>query len=105
MRTTRERIPLPKMACDLLSLAAERLCLAGTETREHAHPPRPVNSLMTAEYLVRLLEEMMDLKVQQYAESQLKVTPEVAALLHDKRETDRRRLDQIRIELVRFLET
>jgi len=60
---------------------------------------------MTAEYLVRLLEEMMDLKVQQYAESQLKVTPEVAALLHDKRDTDRRRLDQIRIELVRFLET
>lgn len=60
---------------------------------------------MSAEYLVRLLEEMMDLKVQQYAESQLKVTPEIAALLQDKRETDRRRLDQIRIELVRFLET
>ncbi len=60
---------------------------------------------MTAEYLVRLLEEMMDLKVQQYAESQLKVTPEVAALLHEKRDTDKRRLDQIRIELVRFLET
>jgi len=60
---------------------------------------------MTAEYLVRMLEEMMDLKVQQFAESQLKVTPEVAALLHDKRETDRRRLDQIRSELVRFLET
>jgi hypothetical protein len=60
---------------------------------------------MTADYLVRLLEEMMDLKVQQYAESQLKVTPEVAALLHEKRETDRRRLDQIRVELVRFLET
>ncbi len=59
---------------------------------------------MTADYLVRLIEEMMDLKVQQYAESQLKVTPEVAALLHDKRDTDRRRLDQIRIELVRFLE-
>jgi hypothetical protein len=59
---------------------------------------------MTAEYLVRLLEEMMDLKVQQYAESQLKVTPEVAHLLHDKRDTDRRRMDQIRIELVRFLE-
>ncbi len=59
---------------------------------------------MTADYLVRLFEEMMDLKVQQYAESQLKVTPEIAAMLHDKRETDRRRLDQIRMELVRFLE-
>ena len=60
---------------------------------------------MSADYLVRLFEEMMDLKVQQYAESQLKVTPEIAAMLHDKRETDRRRLDQIRMELVRFLET
>jgi hypothetical protein len=59
---------------------------------------------MTAEYLVRLLEEMMDLKLQHYAESHLKATPEVAALLRDKRETDRRRLDQIRVELVRFLE-
>jgi len=48
---------------------------------------------------------MMDLKVQQYAESQRKVTPEVASLLREKRETDKRRLDQIRTELVRFLET
>jgi hypothetical protein len=60
---------------------------------------------MTAQSLVNLLEEMMDLKVQQYAESQRKATPEVAALLRDKRETDRRRLDQIRTELVRFLQT
>lgn len=59
---------------------------------------------MTADYLVRLIEEMMDLKVQQYAESQLKVTPEVASLLREKRDTDKRRLDQIRVELVRFLE-
>lgn len=59
---------------------------------------------MTAEYLVRLLEEMMDLKLQQYAQTQLKVSPEMAMLLQDKRETDRRRLDQIRAELVRFLE-
>ena len=59
---------------------------------------------MTAEYLVQLLEEMMDLKLQHYAQTQLKVTPEMAGFLHDKRETDRRRLDQIRMELVRFLE-
>jgi DNA polymerase III delta subunit len=45
------------------------------------------------------------LKLQQYAQTQLKVTPEVAMLLHDKSETDRRRLDQIRNELVRFLES
>jgi hypothetical protein len=48
---------------------------------------------------------MMDLKVQQYAESQMKVTAEVAPLLKEKRETDKRRLEQIRTELVRFLET
>jgi hypothetical protein len=60
---------------------------------------------MTADHLVRLLEEMMDLKLQQYAQTQLKVSPEVAMLLNDKRETDRRRLDQIRKELVRFLES
>lgn len=60
---------------------------------------------MTAQSLVRLIEEMMDLKVQQHAESQMKVTPEVASLLREKRETDKRRLEQIKLELVRFLET
>lgn len=60
---------------------------------------------MTAHSLIQLIEEMMDLKVQQYAESQMKVTAELAALLREKRETDKRRLDQIRTELVRFLET
>ena len=48
---------------------------------------------------------MMDLKLQQYAQAHLKLTPEVAQILHEKKETDRRRLDQIRRELVRFLET
>lgn len=60
---------------------------------------------MTADTLIRLLEEMMDLKLQQFAEAQLKRTPEVNRLLFEKRETDRRRLDQIRAELVRFLDT
>lgn len=59
---------------------------------------------MTAEMLIGLLEEMMDLKLQQYAEQNLKLNPEVSRLLHEKRDTDRRRLDQIRRELVRFLE-
>ncbi len=58
---------------------------------------------MTAETLVGMLEEMMDLKIQQYAETQLKVTPELARILQGKRDTDRRRLEQIRNELVRFL--
>lgn len=46
---------------------------------------------------------MMDLKIQQYAESQLRPTPEVARILAEKRDTDRRRLEQIRAELVRIL--
>jgi hypothetical protein len=58
---------------------------------------------MTAEGLVGLLEEMMDLKMQSYAQSHLKLTPDLTRLLQEKRETDRRRLEQIRVELVRFL--
>ncbi len=59
---------------------------------------------MTAENLIRLIEEMMDLKIQQYAESTMKATPEITRILYEKRETDHRRLAQIRAELVRFLE-
>ncbi len=60
---------------------------------------------MTAQNLIQLLEEMMDLKIQRYAQSHLKLSPELVQLLNEKRETDRRRLDQIRAELVRFLQT
>jgi hypothetical protein len=59
---------------------------------------------MTAEGFIRLIEEMMDLKVQQVVETHIKTTPELAGLLQSKRETDRRRLEQIRAELVRMLE-
>jgi len=59
---------------------------------------------MTARSIVGLLEEMMDVKLQQYAETTMRPTPELARLLQEKRETDRRRLDQIRAELVRILE-
>ncbi len=58
---------------------------------------------MNSEYLVQLVEEMMDLKIQQYAETNLKLSPEVSRILFEKRETDRRRLAQIRSELVRML--
>jgi hypothetical protein len=58
---------------------------------------------MTAEAMVQLMEEMMDIKIQQLAQSSMKVTAEVARLLQDKRDTDRRRLEQIRTELVRIL--
>ncbi len=60
---------------------------------------------MDAETLVRLLEEMMDLKIQQHAETSLKPTGEVAGILRQKRETDRLRLEQIRRELIRFMES
>jgi hypothetical protein len=59
--------------------------------------------IMNGDNLVRLIEEMMDLKVQHYAESHLKHNPEVAKLLVEKRETDRRRLEQIRAELARLI--
>jgi hypothetical protein len=60
---------------------------------------------MTAESLIGLIEELVDLKIQQYAESTMKPTPEIARILHDKRETDQRRLQQIRAELLRFLQS
>lgn len=53
--------------------------------------------------MVQMIEEMVDLKIQQYAESQMKRNPEVARLLAEKRSTDRRRLEQIRTELARRL--
>jgi hypothetical protein len=58
---------------------------------------------MTAETLVGLIEEMIDLKIQQFAELTMRPTPEVAKILQEKRETDRRRLEQIRGELIRIL--
>ena len=62
-------------------------------------------AIMTAEKLIELIEELVDLKVQKYVEMNLKLPPEVARLLQEKRETDHRRLEQIRIELVRALAT
>ena len=59
---------------------------------------------MNPEGFVRMLEEMMDVKIQQYAEAQMKVTPEISRVLAAKRETDRRRLEQIRQELIRGLQ-
>jgi len=66
---------------------------------------RPVRlkKLMNAETLVKLIEEMMDLKIQQQAQANLKASPEIARILEEKRVTDRRRLEQIRAELVRLL--
>ena len=58
---------------------------------------------VSAEEYIKLLEEMIDLKVQQVAELHLKPNPEVARLLEQKRVTDRRRLEHIREQLLRGL--
>jgi len=58
---------------------------------------------MNAESLVKLIEEMIDLKLQQHAQANLKASPEIIRILEEKRITDRRRLEQIRAELVRLL--
>jgi|HubBroStandDraft_4_1064222.scaffolds.fasta_scaffold310880_1 hypothetical protein len=57
-----------------------------------------------AETFVRLLEEMLDLKIQQDVESRMKCPPEIAQVMQAKRQTDQRRLDQIRAELVRLIQ-
>ena len=58
---------------------------------------------MNAETLVKLIEEMIDLKLQQHAQANLKASPEIIRILEEKRITDRRRLEQTRAELVRLL--
>jgi hypothetical protein len=58
---------------------------------------------MTAEELVALIEEMVDLKVQQYAELHLKLPPDLARLARNKRQTDLQRIIEIRQLLVAAL--
>ena len=58
---------------------------------------------MNGEALVKLIEEMIDLKLQQHAQTNLKASPEIARILEEKRFNDRRRLEQMRAELVRLL--
>lgn len=47
----------------------------------------------------------MDLKIRQYAEATMQVPPKLARILQEKKEDDRRRLTEVREELLRFLET
>lgn len=58
---------------------------------------------MNGEAIAKMIEELVDLKFQHHVETTLKHSPEVARILQAKRETDRRRLEQIRIELARLL--
>ncbi len=96
----------PGTCCNLLIGSDKTVC--------HRARPEPARARMlvqltkrdmTAESLIRLIEELVDLKIQQYAELNLKLSPELGRLLVEKRETDRRRLQQIRAELIRFLES
>jgi hypothetical protein len=58
---------------------------------------------MSAEMFVKLIEEMVDIKVHQRVESHLYAKPELARMLEEKRYADRRRLDLIKAELTRLL--
>ncbi len=60
---------------------------------------------MTAQNLIRLLEEMMEIKIRHYTPLHMKLNPEVARLLNEKRSEDLERLGEIRDELVRFLDS
>ena len=60
---------------------------------------------MTAKNLIRLLEEMMEIKIRYYAPLHTKLNPEVAKLLNEKRSEDQERLGEIRQELVQFLDS
>ena len=58
---------------------------------------------MSAEKIVKLIDEMVDIKVHQRVESHLHAKPELARMLEEKRHADRSRLETIRQELVRLL--
>lgn len=58
---------------------------------------------MSADKFVKLIEEMVDIKVHQRVESHLHAKPELARMLEEKRHADRSRLETIRQELVRLL--
>jgi hypothetical protein len=59
---------------------------------------------MSPNQFVGFLEELIDIKIRNYAETQVKARPEVSRLLQEKREEDRRRVEEIRRELVAVLE-
>ena len=58
---------------------------------------------MSVEIFVKLIEEMVDIKVHQKTEAHLHTKPELMRMLEEKRYTDRRRLEAIRHELTQLL--
>jgi hypothetical protein len=69
--------------------------------RTHLAAIHPVNT--DAETFVKLIEELVDLKVHQRVEPHLHGKPELARMLEEKRYSDRRRLEMIKQELTRLL--
>jgi hypothetical protein len=55
---------------------------------------------MSAELFVKLIEELVDIKVQYHLANKIKTSPELAKIVAVKRESDRHRADQIRAELI-----
>ena len=60
---------------------------------------------MTAQMLVGLFEEMVDLKIRQHCEGNGKLPPQLKRLVMDQREADQRRLVAVRAELIQILES
>lgn len=58
---------------------------------------------MSAELFVKLIEELVDIKVQYHLANKIKTSPELARIVAVKRESDRHRADQIRAELIHAL--
>ena len=58
---------------------------------------------MNAEAIVKLIEELVDIKVQKQGGMHLQVKPELARLLEEKRHADLRRLELVKQELARLL--
>jgi hypothetical protein len=52
-----------------------------------------------ADKFLKLIEEMIHLKIQQEMDVTKKATPEIARVLSEKRIADRQRLEQVRMEM------
>jgi len=62
---------------------------------------------MTAEGMIKLIEEMIDLKIRQHASATVpanKTTPGLAKMVGEMHAADHRRLQQVKTELVKMLE-
>ena len=62
-----------------------------------------IPQIMNADAFVKLVEEMVELKVRIQMEANLKTSPEVAKVLYQKQESDRRRLELLKTEMARQL--